>query len=69
MTIQQKIKSACAIAGMNESRLAENLGTSKSAFNQRMKRGKFSPEELEDIARAMGAELVLKFRFKDGTEI
>ena len=37
--------------------------------NQRMKTGKFKYEELEQMAQAMGAELVVNFRFPDGTEV
>ena len=39
------------------------------AFNQRMKTGKFKYEELEQMAQAMGAELIVNFRFPDGTEV
>ena len=35
----------------------------------RMKTGKFKYEELEQIAAALGAELIVNFRFPDGTEV
>lgn len=69
MTIQQKIKMALAYRGKSEASLAKAIGTSPSAFNQRMKTGKFSSAELEAIAAALEAEFVCCFRFQDGTEV
>ena len=69
MTVPQKIKMALAYKGMSESELARAIGTSPQAFNQRMKTGKFSSEDMEKIAEAMGAEYFFGFQFKDGTKI
>jgi len=69
MNIQKKIKMALACAGISEAELARRLNTSASAFNQRMKVGRFNPTDLEKIATALGAEFVCTFRFPDGTEI
>jgi transcriptional regulator with XRE-family HTH domain len=69
MTIPQKIKMALAFKGMSESELARAIGTSPQAFNQRMKTGKFSTEDMEKIAAAMEAEYFFGFQFKDGTKI
>lgn len=41
MTISQKIKMALAYKGMSEAELARAVGSSPSAFNQRMKTGNF----------------------------
>ena len=60
---------ALAYKGMSEAELARAVGSSPQAFNQRMKTGKFKYEELEQMAQAMGAELVVNFRFPDGTEV
>ena len=46
MTIPQKIKMALAYKGMSEAELSRAIGTSPSAFNQRMKTGKFSSEDM-----------------------
>ncbi|MDM5154716.1 hypothetical protein QUF88_13020 [Bacillus sp. DX1.1] len=40
-----------------------------SNFNQKIKRGTFSPEELNTIATALGAVYVSVFEFPDGTKI
>ena len=69
MTIQQKIKMALAYKGISEADLAREIGTSPSAFNQRMKTGKFSTEDMEKIAAAMESEYFFGFQFKDGTKI
>ena len=69
MTVPQKIKMALAYKGMSESELARAIGTSPQAFNQRMKTGKFTSEDLERIAEAMEAEYFFGFQFKDGTKI
>lgn len=69
MTVPQKIKMALAYKGMSESELARAIGTSPQAFNQRMKTGKFSSEDLEKIAEAMGAKYFFGFKFEDGTQV
>ena len=69
MTISQKIKMALAYKVMSEADLAGAVGSSPQAFNQRMKTGKFSSEEMEKIAEAMEANYYFGFEFKDGTKV
>ena len=69
MTSPQKIKMALVYKGMKESELARALNTSPSAFNQRMKTGKFTSDEMEKIAEAIGAKYFFGFEFEDGTRI
>lgn len=69
MEFSTKIKMAEAVARMKEAELARQIGTTPQAFNQRMKTGKFKYEELEQIAAALGAELIVNFLFPDGTEV
>lgn len=69
MTISQKIKMALAYKGMSEADLARAVGSSPQAFNQRMKTGKFSSEEMNKIADALGAEYYFGFLFPDGTKV
>ncbi len=68
-TIQQKIEAGCAYAGITKKDIAERMGVTPSAFNQRLKTGKFSDEDFKLIATVMGAEYVSFFRFPDGKEI
>ncbi len=69
MDIAKKIKMALAFKGMSEAELARALGTSPAAFNQRIKTGKFTSEELDAIARTLGAKYEYFFEFEDGTKI
>ena len=69
MDISRKIKAACAYAGKSEAQLAREIGTTPSAFNQRLKTGKFSSEDLSKAAEALGAQYVAYFEFTDGTKI
>lgn len=69
MDIPTKIKMAEAYAKMSESDLARRLGKTPQSFGQRMKTGKFSSSDLEDIAAALGATVKVSFAFPDGTEI
>ena len=69
LDIKTKIKMAEACAGISETELAKRLETSPQALNQRLKTGKFTAADLDRMATALGAELVFKFRFPDGTEV
>lgn len=69
MDIQTKIKMAEAYAKISEAELARRIGTTSQAFGQRMKTGKFSSEDLANIGKALGAEIVVEIRFPDGTTI
>lgn len=69
MTISKKIKMALAYKGMSEAELARAVGSSPSAFNQRMKTGKFSPVEMEKIADALGAIYYYGFEFEGNVRI
>ena len=47
---------ACDAAGISRAELTRRLGTSESAFKQRLDRGKFKQEELETIASILGCK-------------
>ena len=69
MNINKKVKMSLAYIGKSEAWLAREIGTTPSAFNQRLKNGKFSDKEMEAIASALGAEFEMNFIFLDGTKI
>jgi len=69
MDIPTKIKLAETYAKISEAELARRMKTSSQALGQRLKTGKFSSDDLNKIAEALGAEFEFKFRFPDGTEI
>lgn len=69
VTIPQKIKMALAYKGLSEAALARAIGSTPQAFNQRMKTGKFSTEEMEKISEALDATFYFGFEFKDEMKI
>ena len=69
MTISQKIKMALAYKGMSEADLARAVGSSPQAFNQRMKTGKFSSDEMNKIAEALGADYYFGCQLPDGPKV
>lgn len=69
ITIKQKIESACAMAGITVTELGRKCGYSQSAFSQRLKRGKFTQEELEQFAEQLGAKYFSGFEFSNGCRV
>ena len=71
MTSKQLIEMACSYAGLGNNELGRRMGMSASLFSQRLKTGKFTLEEWQQIASALGAdpESVISFKFPDGKEI
>jgi len=70
MTMEQKINMAIAYKGISQAALARSIGMTPSNFNQKLKRGTFTDEELERIAAALGATYIpASFEFPDGTKI
>ncbi len=69
MTMEQKIKMALAYKGISQAALAKAIDQTASNFNQKLKRGTFTIEELERIAECLEAEYFFGFQFKDGTKI
>ena len=69
MTMEQKINMALAYKGISQAALAREMGTTPSNFNQKLKRGTFTVEELRKIAETLGGEYFFGFRFPDGTQI
>ncbi len=69
MTLSKKIKMALVYKDMTEADLARALGTSPQAFNRRMKTGKFTTEEINQIAAVLDCTYSFSFEFPDGTKI
>lgn len=63
------MKAACDVAGISLTELANRMGLSQSNFSQRLKTGKFTKEELEQMAQCLGCKYVSYFEFEDGTKI
>ena len=69
MTMEQKISMALAYKQTSQAALARMVGQTPSNFNQKMKRGTFTVEELEKIGEALGAKYFFGFEFEDGTRV
>ena len=70
MEARQLVEMALAYKGMSNAALARELGWSPQLLNKRLTTGKFTVEEWEKIAQAIGADQkVIAFRFPDGTVI
>lgn len=69
MTLQQKVKAACDVAGISVTELGKRMGMSQQSISNRLKTGKFTKEELEQMADALGCKYVSYFEFEDGTKI
>lgn len=69
ITLQQKIKVACELANMSMTELGNKIGMSQQSISKRVKTGKFTQEELEEIARALGCEYRSGFYFPSGDKV
>lgn len=69
ITIQQKIMVAMDMAGITQAELAARMGTSPQALNQRLKRGKFTDDDFNKIAAALGCKYKSGFYFPDGQKV
>lgn len=69
MTARQIIEMGIAYCGITNSELARRLGWSPQLLNKRLNTGKFTVEEWEMIAKALGAEARVGFVFPGGKEI
>ena len=69
MECKQLIKIATATAGITQAELAARLEWSPQLLNNRMKTGKFTLDEWQRIAAALGAALLIGFQFPDGKQV
>ena len=64
ITIQQRVKAACDIAGMSLTELGKRMGMSQQTFSSRLKVGKFRQDELEKMAEILGCKYISIFEKK-----
>lgn len=69
MTVRQLVEMAVAYAGISNAELARRLGWSQQLLNKRLNTGKFSMEDWNNIAEALGAKAKICFVFPDGREV
>ena len=64
MRIDEQLKMLCLKSDMSLAEMARRLNKTPQAFNQKIKRGSFSVEELIDIALVAGCELKCEFVYQ-----
>lgn len=69
MRIDEQLKILCLKSGISMAEMARRLNKTPQAFNQKTKRGKFTIEELQDIAMVSGCELKCEFVYPNGERI
>lgn len=69
MTARQIVEMGVAYCGITNSELARRLDWSPQLLNKRLNTGKFTVEEWEKIAEALGAKARIGFVFPDGREV
>lgn len=69
MNIKQRVKIVCEIAGMNLGDVGFKMGMSQSTFSTRLKTGKFTKDELMQIAEILNCKYISYFKFDDGSII
>lgn len=69
ITVRDQIKAACDVAGITATELGAKMGMSQQNFSKRLRVGKFSKEEYNQMASILGAKFVFRFEFPDGTRI
>lgn len=69
MTAKQIVEMALAYAGISNAELARRLGWSPQLLQKRLNTGKFSVDEWETIAKAIGGEAQIHIVFPDGKAV
>lgn len=69
MRIDEQLKILCIKAGFSMSEMARRLNKTPQAFNQKVKRGNFTIEELSDIAMVSGCQLKCEFVYPNGEKV
>ena len=69
MRIDEQIKMLCVKSDLSLSEIGRRLNKTPQAFSQKMKRGNFTIDELNDIALVSGCKFECSFLFPNGDKI
>lgn len=69
LTIGEKIKVIMNRQGVNMTELAAATNQTRQNLSNKMSRDNFTEKDARDMAAALGCEVVVEFRFPDGTVI
>lgn len=66
MRIDGPLKLLCVKTDLSNAEIGRRLNKTPQAFSQKLKRGKVTIDDLQDIAMVTGCEFECFFRFPDG---
>lgn len=69
MRIDEQLKMLCLKSDISMAEMARRLNKTPQAFNQKMKRGTYTVEDLMDIALVSGCKLKCEFVYPNGDKI
>ena len=69
LSIGEKIKIIMKRKGVNMTELAAATSQTRQNLSNKMSRDNFTEKEAHAIAAALGCEVVIEFRFPDGTSV
>jgi transcriptional regulator with XRE-family HTH domain len=69
MRIDEQLKILGIKTGMTFAEIGDRMSKSPQAFSQKMKRGNYTLDELEEIAMATGTKVVCYFKLPNGETI
>ena len=69
MRIDEQLKTLCVKSNISLAEMARRQNKTPQAFNQKIKRGNFSVDELIDIALVSGCEFKCEFVYSNGDKV
>lgn len=69
MSTSKQIKKLCVELDISVAELARLSGSSPQAFGQKMRRERFTPAELKEIAQAAGCTFETSFILPNGSHV
>lgn len=57
------------MAGISLTELGRQMGMSQQSMSNRLKTGKFTKEEYEQMAEILGVKFILRFEFPNGSVV
>ena len=68
-TLKEQVRTACLLAGISMTELGKHMGMSQQSISKRLSNGKFTKEELYQMAEILGCEYHSYFEFPNGNKI
>lgn len=66
--VTNRIRKMLEYLNITQTELGRRMGTTFNNINNKLKRDNFSVKDLQQIADALGVELIIKFKTENGTE-